>query len=330
MKITILGCGNAFSHNNYNQSFLLEENGKNFLVDCGTRIPTALYDQEIDLKSIDAVYISHAHGDHCGGIEEIAFSRYDWTHKPRHFSEGNYAPKLYANKVLMNELWNFTFKGGLDSMEGFDSTLETFFETMPVEPNKPFYWEDWRFDLVQQVHLMTGSMIKNTFGLFMSKEGHKKVFFTTDCQYFQPKQVRCFYDDADIIFQDGEFTGVDTKKKLFIFGSGVHASIAELFGWASANAMVLTSKIKSKLWVSHYQDFVAKFIPKKQKKFVEYLMKIASECTDPVSKIMLEEACSEYMFFESKDSFGNLVDWDSLVKEEGLAGIVRVGQEFEV
>ncbi len=329
MKITVIGCGNAFSHNNYNQSFLLEENNKRLLIDCGTRTPIALHDQEIDLKSIDAIYISHAHGDHCGGLEEVAFTRYDWLNHPRHYSEGKYAPKLIANKVLMDELWNYTLKGGLDSMEGFDSTLETFFETVPVEPNKPFYWEGWKFDLVQQVHIMTGSVIKNTFGLFMSKEGHKKVFFTTDCQYFQPKQVKVFYENADIIFQDGEFTGVDTKAKLYKFGSGVHASIAELFGWPSANAMVLNPTSKAKLWVSHYQDFVSRYIPKRQRKLVSDILAVA-KTTDPVARQALERICNEFAKFESKDGFGNLCDWDALVKAEGLAGIVRVGQEFEV
>jgi len=105
LKVKVIGCGNAFSMLNGNQSFLITgvDNGveKNMLVDCGSRIPVSLYQQNIDLKTIDAIYISHAHGDHVGGLEELALSRYDWTNRSRHYSEGNYAPKLIANKNLM-------------------------------------------------------------------------------------------------------------------------------------------------------------------------------------------------------------------------------------
>jgi len=329
MKIMNVGCGNAFSYNNYNLSYLLEENGERFLIDCGTRIPIALHDLEIPLKSIGAFYTSHSHGDHCGGLEEVAFTLYDWQHHPRHYSEGKYAPKLYANKVLMDDLWNYTLRGGLESMEGFDSSLETFFETCPVEPNKPFYWQGWRFDLVQQVHIMTGSVIKNTFGLFVQKEGHKKVFFTTDCQYFQPKQVRVFYQDADYIFQDSEFIGADMTTKTYKFGSGVHANYGELAGWPSANAMILTPEIRSKLWLGHYQDFVGRYIPKREQRFIEKIRAIA-DVADPVAKSALEATCNDFVDFKSTDSFGNPCDWDVKAKEDGFAGIVRVGMEWEI
>jgi ribonuclease BN (tRNA processing enzyme) len=290
MKITVVGCGNAFSNHNFNQSFLLEENGEKFLVDCGGRVPMALAYHGIPLKTIDAIYVSHAHGDHCGGLEEFAFQRYDWMNRPTHFSQGKYAPKLYANNILMKELWEHTLSGGLKSMEGFDATLETFFDVRAIEPNQSFEWQGWKFDLIQQIHIMTGTMVMSTFGLFVSKPGSKSVYFTTDCQYFQPKQIRVFYDKADLIFQDCECTGVDTKNKLFKFGSGVHASAAELFGWPSANATVMGAESRKKIWFSHYQDFV----------------------------------------MDDVDFFNNPCDWNALAIEEGFQGFLKIGQVFEV
>jgi ribonuclease BN (tRNA processing enzyme) len=339
MKITVVGCGNAFSHHNYNQSFLLEEMDpvtrkvERLLIDCGSRIPNALWEQEIDVKTIGYFYVSHAHGDHCGGIEEVAFSLYDWVNHPRHYSERRDPPVLIANKVLMQELWNNSFKGGLDSMEGFDSTLETFFKTWAIEPNQPFLWCGWRFQLVQQVHIMTGSVIKNTFGLFVShatEEGRKKVFVTTDCQYFQPKQVRVFYEQADIVLQDAEFAGVDTVERQYKFGSGVHANVAELFGWPSANAMVMSPEVKRKLWLTHYQDFVCRYVPKREARFIDSIRAAVAGCTDAIVADNVRDLCDAYLRFESKDGFGNPCDWDALAKAEGLAGILKVGQEFEI
>jgi hypothetical protein len=44
------------------------------------------------------------------------------------------------------------------------------------------------------------------------------------------------------------------------------------------------------MWLSHYQDFVP----------------------------------------ANRDMYGNDIDWEAQIKEDGFAGIVKVGQEFEV
>jgi len=303
MNIKIIGCGNAFSYKNYNQSFLLEEGKSKLLVDCGTRTPMALHELGIDLNTITDVYISHAHGDHCGGLEELAFLRYDWAGKPVSYDDPartkDYAPRLICNEVLMKDLWDHTLSGGLDSMEGFDSTLKTFFYPFKLKANQKFTWEHWEISLVQQIHIMTGSVIKNTFGLFMEYIGRDtfgnlivkpKLYFTTDAQYFQPEQVKIFYDKADMIFQDCECIGCDTVNKKMLFKSGVHANYGQLAGWEGVNAYRLDASIKKKLWLSHYQDFVT--------------------------------GCA--------DGFGNACDWDKLAEEDGFAGFVHVGQEFNI
>lgn len=301
MIIRVVGCGNAFSYKNYNQSFLLEENGQKLLIDCGTRVPTALHDQGIDIKSITDVYISHCHGDHIGGLEELAFLRYNWGPNPRTYKDIKtdrgqiLPPNLYANKLLMQELWEHSLSGGLKSMEGFDAQLDTFFVPKPIEPNQTFTWQGWTCSLVQQIHVMTGSVMMNTFGLFMERitpnsNGINKIFFTTDAQYFQPEQVKIFYDNADIVFQDCECIGCNTKDKKLLYKSGVHANYAQLAGWESVNAYKLPAETKCKLYLSHYQDFVT----------------------------------------EGKDNFGNVCDWDKMAIEDGFKGFVYVGMTVEV
>ena len=71
MKITVVGCGNAFSDDNFNQSFLLEEDGRKMLIDCGYQVPLALRVNRIDLREINDIYVSHLHADHIGGNEFI-------------------------------------------------------------------------------------------------------------------------------------------------------------------------------------------------------------------------------------------------------------------
>lgn len=254
MKVTILGCGNAFSRYNFNQCFMLEEDGRRLLLDYGYQAPASLVHAGVDLKSIDDIYISHLHADHVGGLEQMAFLRYDWRNRPRRWDENldkgipRYAPKLIGNVRLIEDLWHRTLRGGLESMEGFDASLATFFEPQPIEPNQRWEWQGWQCDLIQQVHVMTGSVIMNTFGLILQKPGHKTIYFTTDSQHCSPKQVEVFYRRADIIFQDCELLPINMM-------SGVHANYAQLAAHPDANSVRLGDDSKGKMWLSHYQDF---------------------------------------------------------------------------
>lgn len=330
MKITVLGCGNAFSNRSFNQSFLVEEDGRKMLIDCGMQTPQSLANAKVNIKDIDDIYISHLHADHIGGLEYAAFLRYDWAKHPRKWDEDtkrpSYAPRLIGNTQLLKDVWDKSLRGGLESMEGFVATLDTFFEPVSIEPNKPFEWQGWQVDLIQQIHIMSGSIITPSFGIFFSKEGHKSVYFVTDSQHCSPRQMEEYYKKADIIFQDCECTGVnfqfeegtkvyEKEGKTFLwplddmtpfelgaqgiepkgwecfkFGSGVHANYAQLAGYDSANSVKLNRQIRIKMWLSHYQDFV----------------------------------------LAGKDMYGNDVDWNALADRDGFKGFVKVGQVFEI
>jgi ribonuclease BN (tRNA processing enzyme) len=69
MKLTIAGSGDAFgSGGRFNTCFFLETAKASLLVDCGASALPALKGQGIDPNSIDAIVLSHLHGDHFGGI----------------------------------------------------------------------------------------------------------------------------------------------------------------------------------------------------------------------------------------------------------------------
>ena len=130
MKITIIGCGNAFSKINNNQSFMLEENGKKLIVDVGTRAWKSFDDFGINPSDIDAVYISHLHSDHCGGLEELAFSTYDWANRPQRWDDYKklenvgtmkpYAIKLFGQNIL------YFFPGNIRKRYRHNSPIKIF------------------------------------------------------------------------------------------------------------------------------------------------------------------------------------------------------------
>lgn len=68
-KIHILGCGSALPTLQHNASSqIVEIRGKMFMVDCAEGTQIQLRRSRINFQRIQAVFISHMHGDHCFGL----------------------------------------------------------------------------------------------------------------------------------------------------------------------------------------------------------------------------------------------------------------------
>lgn len=236
-QIQFLGVGSAFTlPESMNaplekcdwQSNLLvhSDKGKKLLLDCGSDVRFSLRERGYTCKDVDALYISHAHADHVGGMEWLAFSTYFGPHAKRR--------ALFCSASVATPLWNQSLRGGLESLEGKAADLTEYFDLRRVPKNGHFLWEGIRFELIQVVHIMAERIIKHSYGLMIREGEGKKVFWTSDTQ-FCPNQINKFYNEADVILHDCE-TG---------FKSGVHAHYDEL--------TTLSAGIKRKMYLYHYQ-----------------------------------------------------------------------------
>lgn len=233
MKIKFIGTGSAFTSKNFQTNFILEHNGRNFLFDCGSDIRFSLQAMGLSYKDIDALYISHLHADHIGGVEYLAFCTW--------FDPNAKTIQLFGNGELLRKAWNNSLKGGLESLQGKVLSLTDYFDVTMVKPNSSFNWEGIDFTIVQTVHIMNGFAIIPSFGLLFNTkdEGcNQKIFLTGDTQ-FNPNQIMDFYKVANVIVQDCETTP---------YKSGVHANYDEL--------KTLPPEIKKKMMLVHYQDNV--------------------------------------------------------------------------
>ncbi len=110
MKLLFLGVFSAFSvgDKKYQSNMLIESStGKRMLVDCGTDIRHSLYEQGLTHSTIDAVYISHLHADHVGGLEWLGFSKVSFDKKKS---------KLYISPDQQEKLWNNVLSGGMRNL----------------------------------------------------------------------------------------------------------------------------------------------------------------------------------------------------------------------
>ena len=84
MKLLFLGVSSALSvgDKKYQSNMLIKSStNRHLLIDCGTDIRHSLYEQGVSHSTIDAVYISHLHADHVGGLEWLSFSKVFIDHK---------------------------------------------------------------------------------------------------------------------------------------------------------------------------------------------------------------------------------------------------------
>ncbi|WLD95337.1 MBL fold metallo-hydrolase [Alkalihalobacillus sp. AL-G] len=75
MKVTVVGCWGGFPKvKEATSGYLIQEEGFNLLVDCGSGVLSQLQSY-IGIDSIDAVLLSHYHHDHIADIGPLQFAR---------------------------------------------------------------------------------------------------------------------------------------------------------------------------------------------------------------------------------------------------------------
>jgi hypothetical protein len=230
-KMIFLGSGSAFTLDNFQSNVLLVDSERNqrLLIDAGSDVRHSLKQQNHSYKDINAIYISHLHGDHIGGMECIGFCTL--------FDPSCHRPHLFVSKALQGRLWS-ALAPAMESLQGDIAELTTYFDTPykhGISKNGNFTWQNTKFQLVQTVHIVNGFAFEHSYGLLF-KINNLTTFYTSDTQ-FAPNQLKDFYNMADIIFQDCE-----TSK----FKSGVHAHYTEL--------ITLPIETRNKIWLYHYQD----------------------------------------------------------------------------
>ena len=120
-KIHILGCGSALPTLKHSASSqLIEMRGKCFMVDCGEGAQMQFRRSHIHFSKLNAIFISHMHGDHCFGLMGLlsTLGMLGRTSKLRIYAPKDYEP-LFRQQV-----------------EFFMQTMEYEMEMIPVDTEK--------------------------------------------------------------------------------------------------------------------------------------------------------------------------------------------------
>jgi ribonuclease BN (tRNA processing enzyme) len=223
MNIKMIGTGSAFAKKYDNNNAIIESNGFRLLVDCGITLPKALHQQGYTFSELDAVLISHIHGDHVGGLEEYAFQM---------MFKYNRKPVLFIAESLIEPLWENTLRGGL-TQEPLDK-LEHFFEVRPLKPNIEIELHPGlTVKLIQTKHIPNKPSYSFLF--------NNSFFYSADMR-FDPLLLQQLVDEGiTTIYHDCQLEAPGV----------VHASLEELLS--------LPEEIQRKTWLMHYGDAIEQF-----------------------------------------------------------------------
>lgn len=229
LTVRVVGVGDAFTARYHNACLLLESSSTRLLVDAPPALARALRDLSlaepgapaVGLDDIDHVLITHLHGDHVGGLEQLLF----W----RRFVTGRKA-RLHAIPEVLAGLWETRLRGGMDTLMDTPGgptralTLEDYAEVEPLAASGETTIGDLSIAWRPTIHHIPTSAIRVRAG------GHS-FGYSADTA-FDPSLI-AWLERADLFFHETNL--------------GIHTPLASL--------AALPPATRARMRLIHYPDF---------------------------------------------------------------------------
>ena len=198
MKLTILGSGTSAPHpRRASPSHWLETSKGTVLLDCSVDAPHRMAEEQLDWPNLDAIWISHFHLDHIGGLTPFLFGM-KWAPQTRKRSK---TLRIYGPAGL---------RGLVDAVND-SNNYRLFEQPFRIEIVEVGPSED--FELLPGLSATTLSTphTKESLALRLKDEESKLFVYTSDTGFSE--DLALFANDAALLLMECSFRRNKTMQK---------------------------------------------------------------------------------------------------------------------
>jgi ribonuclease BN (tRNA processing enzyme) len=232
LSLTFLGTGGAFTdfRLNYHNNALIHTRDGYVLLDCGGSAMQSLKELGVNPKEIAAVLITHMHGDHVSGLEQLIWERY---------YSGVNGPSFKTTRVVATpDVWasirafleplirEFTDSTGTIRDDGIDALVRP--ECLDGDPLGDALESrgevltiggvSFQFHRTPHVQSEATGVSKPCYGVRVWDEEGGEMYYTSDTEFRVDIGER--FPASDVIFHDSTFTP--------LYPGSVHTHYSEL------------------------------------------------------------------------------------------------------
>lgn len=226
LRLIPLGVGDAFSELRYSSALALEHAGRVLLVDCPHPFRKMLREAEeasgvpFSPERIEAVALTHLHGDHASGLESFAYFF--------HFALKRRLP-LLCHPAVAARLWDGHLAAGMEQLlpkvgAPFTShRLEDWFDLRPLDEAAPVRVGPFELRCRRTIHHIPTTALR-------IRAGDRELGYSADTA-FDPSLI-AWLGEADLIVHETNY--------------GVHTPYEDL--------AALPAELRARMRLIHYPD----------------------------------------------------------------------------
>jgi len=190
MELTVLGSGTSIPHlRRSSPGFWLDTDNHKVLLDIGPDIPHRMAEEELNWPELDAIWVSHFHLDHFGGLPPFLFSL-------------RWAPQTANRRKPLTIIGPADLQKVLTSIDD-SNNYRLFSQRFPVEVIE--VRRDEQFELVPGVlaDTMKTPHTKESLALGLTASDGKRFVYTSDTGFTE--EIILFAKNADVLLMECSF-----------------------------------------------------------------------------------------------------------------------------